>query len=88
MKPKIEKQKTSLHWILIHLANAFGLKQNGLYNREDYNFKKIHILMALDNFWIGNQAKLIQNSIFSLKYDEMSPKSPTYTLFLSTSFWS
>ena len=40
MKPKIEKQKTSRQWILIHLANAFGMKQNGLYNREDYRFKK------------------------------------------------
>ena len=50
-KSKIEKQKTSRHWILIHLAIAFGLKQNGLYNREDYCFKKTHIMRS--NHWFG-----------------------------------
>ena len=47
---KIEKQKTSLHWILIHLANAFDPKGIDKKPIEDYGFKKIHNFMDLDSF--------------------------------------
>jgi hypothetical protein len=57
MKPKIEKQKTSRHWISNFLANASGLKRFGLYNREDYRFNKNYFLEPLDKLGTENRAE-------------------------------
>ena len=85
---KIKNLATSLHDILVDWGVGGNPKR--FYNKpsEDYSFKKIHMLHHCGQNHIANSVKQVQNSTFSTKLMQITVKSPTCTVFLSTSFWS
>ena len=83
---KIKNLALSLQHILVDWG--VGRNPKRFYNKpsEDYSFKKNHILHHCGQNHIADSVKQVQNSTFSTKLMQITGKSPTSSLFLSTSF--